>query len=113
MVMNSTSRIIRINCVLSVLVLLISVLPAAGAEEDALTIGVKSVKTTYLNPLTPVEREMLAITDLIYEPLIELNDYLEPEGCLVREWEKSDDGKKWIFTLRDGITFHDGSPLTA
>ncbi|MFI5382616.1 MAG: ABC transporter substrate-binding protein [Methanosarcina thermophila] len=33
--------------------------------------------------------------------------------CLASSWEVSNDGKKWTFTLRDGVRFHDGTPLTA
>jgi len=29
------------------------------------------------------------------------------------DWTVSDDGKTYIFTLRDGLTFHDGLPVTA
>ncbi|WP_417307832.1 ABC transporter substrate-binding protein [Devosia sp.] len=32
---------------------------------------------------------------------------------LATEWEVSDDGLSYTFTLRDDVTFHDGSPMTA
>ena len=32
---------------------------------------------------------------------------------LAEDVQVSDDGTVWTFTLRDGITFHDGEPLTA
>lgn len=32
---------------------------------------------------------------------------------LATSWERSGDGKVWTFRLRDGVTFHDGTPLTA
>lgn len=38
-------------------------------------------------------------------------DTIEPG--LATAWEKSDDGKVWTFHLRDGVTFHDGTPLTS
>lgn len=110
--MTSTGRTIRISALIAALVMALSVC-GAFAEEASMTIGVKSVTTVYLNPLIPVEREMISVTSLIYEPLFEINDHYDPEPCLVREWERSDDGKTWLFTLRDGITFHDGTPLTA
>ncbi|MFN4100600.1 MAG: ABC transporter substrate-binding protein [Pararhodobacter sp.] len=41
----------------------------------------------------------------------------DPEGrllpALATEWAVSEDGLSWRFTLREGVLFHDGSPLTA
>jgi peptide/nickel transport system substrate-binding protein len=39
------------------------------------------------------------------------NDILYPN--LVTEWEISDDGLEYTFHLRDGVTFHDGTPWNA
>jgi peptide/nickel transport system substrate-binding protein len=35
------------------------------------------------------------------------------EPALATRWAASKDGLVWSFTLRDGVRFHDGSPLTA
>ncbi len=32
---------------------------------------------------------------------------------LAESWEVSDDGLVWTFKIREGVTFHDGTPLTA
>jgi len=31
---------------------------------------------------------------------------------LAKDWQVSDDGLQWSLSLRDGVTFHDGEPLT-
>lgn len=52
------------------------------------------------------------VCDLIFEPLIKLNE----EGEFIPNlatWEVSEDHKTYTFTLKDGITFSDGSPMTA
>ncbi len=35
------------------------------------------------------------------------------EGDLATDWSVSDDGLEWTFTLRQGVTFHNGDPFTA
>ncbi len=53
------------------------------------------------------------INSLITDPLV----ILSPDGTyipgLATDWSVSDDGKTWTFTLRDGVTFHDGEPFNA
>ena len=48
----------------------------------------------------------------IYEPLLTEKDG-EPAPGLVESWEYNDDGTAVTFTLRDGLTFHDGSTVDA
>lgn len=40
-------------------------------------------------------------------------NYPDIEGDLAEDWSVSDDGLTYTFKLRDGITFHDGTPLTS
>lgn len=49
----------------------------------------------------------------IYDTLTEI----APDGLLRGElatgWHSTDDARTWTFNLREGVAFHDGSPLTA
>jgi peptide/nickel transport system substrate-binding protein len=36
-----------------------------------------------------------------------------PVPLLAESWDASDDVKQWSFKIRQGVTFHDGKPLTA
>ena len=38
---------------------------------------------------------------------------MSPAAGLATEWETSDDGLTWTFTMRDDVTWSDGEPLTA
>lgn len=49
----------------------------------------------------------------VYEGLVMLNRHGEITPGLAESWEVSEDGLSWTFTLREGVTFHDGSTFTA
>ncbi|ANG62777.1 ABC transporter substrate-binding protein [Marinobacterium aestuarii] len=49
----------------------------------------------------------------IGETLVEVNDQGKPRPGLAESWTISDDQLSWRFTVRQGVRFHDGSPLTA
>ncbi len=55
-------------------------------------------------------RNMLENT---YEGLVRFDSSLQVLPALAESWETSEDGLAWTFHLRPGVTFHDGSPLTA
>ena len=48
----------------------------------------------------------------VLEGLVRLNRDGEIVPALAESWEVSDDGLTWRFALREGVLFHDGSPLT-
>ncbi len=50
---------------------------------------------------------------LVHDTLFAVNDRWEPQPQMVERWTQSPDGRDWTFTLRDGLAFHDGSPVTA
>ena len=50
---------------------------------------------------------------LIYDTLIALDEKLQPQPQMLEKWEISDDGLTYTFTLRDGLRWHDGSPVTS
>jgi peptide/nickel transport system substrate-binding protein len=49
----------------------------------------------------------------MYDRLLTLNDAEELQPALVTEWEVSEDGLEYALTLREGVTFHDGTPFNA
>src|SRR5699024_8900678 len=48
----------------------------------------------------------------IYETLVYLDGDMEVQPRLATEWEEVDD-TTWEFTLKEGVTFHDGSEFNA
>ncbi|MFC7704251.1 ABC transporter substrate-binding protein [Plastorhodobacter daqingensis] len=49
---------------------------------------------------------------MIYDVLVAVDENFEPQPQMA-EWEISDDGLTYTFTLREGLLFHDGAPVTA
>ena len=50
---------------------------------------------------------------MVYDTLFALDDKLEVKPQMVDKWEVSPDKLTWTFTLRDGLEWHDGKPVTA
>lgn len=50
---------------------------------------------------------------MVYDTLFALDDKLQVKPQMVDKWERSADGRVYTFTLRAGLQFHDGSPVTA
>jgi len=49
----------------------------------------------------------------VYEALFQLTDAGTVEPALSADYSVSEDGLTYTFTLKDGVTFHSGEPLTA
>jgi peptide/nickel transport system substrate-binding protein len=49
---------------------------------------------------------------LIYDQLFALDENLKPQPQMVDSWTVSDDKLTWTFTLRDGLKWHNGTPVT-
>ena len=50
---------------------------------------------------------------LIYDTLFAMDENFKPQPQMVDTWNVSDDRMTWTFTLRDGLKFHDGAPVTS
>ncbi len=84
---------------------------SGGGEEPAAADNAIS-KDVLLDPANATDADSLLVVEYLYEGLVKLDaDGLVP--ALAESWEVSDDGLDYIFTLRQGVTFHDGTPFNA
>lgn len=93
-----------------------SATPAPVAEEPLAggTLRVALGATTEdLNPLTNQDRDTRNVLALVYEPLVELDEAQQPAPCLAESWSADAENHTLTFTLRRGVSFHDGSALSA
>ncbi len=85
-----------------------------SAAQDSLVIAVDAdVDTLHASDFsTTVEMDVL---NQIYDTLMYMNPdgAHEPEPRIAESYEISEDGTAYTFHLRDDVTFHDGTPLTA
>lgn len=84
-----------------------------GQQGGTILIGTLGEAQT-INPILANESEGQWRAKMLFDEFIELDpETLEPRANLAREWDISDDGTVYTFTLQDNIMFSDGEPLTA
>ncbi|MBI4593403.1 MAG: hypothetical protein HY728_04250 [Candidatus Rokubacteria bacterium] len=85
--------------------------PPAGRRE--LRVGVVGVPAG-LEPVTALDGTAALIARQVFDTLVVYRDgSTDVAPALAARWSVSRDGLVWSFTLREGVRFHDGTPLTA
>lgn len=88
---------------------------AAPSAGGILTAGIQTGDANSgLDPLNMLDLGTYSVCAMAFEYLVGL---AEDEGIgatgLATEWTPNDDGSAWTFTLREGVTWQDGSPFTS
>lgn len=76
-----------------------------------LLIGYVAQAGASLNPFLCNEWDLVSLNQLVFESVVTLDENQKPAPMLADNWTHQD--TLWTFTLRSGITFHNGAPLTA
>ena len=85
----------------------------AQTPADVLIVG-QIAEPKSLDPAAVTAVNDFRILVNLYEGLTRYKDgTLQPEPALATDWEISEDGTVYTFTLREGVTFHDGTPFNA
>ena len=83
------------------------------ATESTLIFG-RGGDSITLDPAHIEDGESAKVCDMIYDTLIQYReDTTDLEPALAESWTRSPDGLVWTFHLRQGVQFHDGTPLNA
>jgi peptide/nickel transport system substrate-binding protein len=82
--------------------------PAAGSGSDIVAVA-------YSNPRSREDGDALEVLVGFFadERLVALGRDGRPEPRLAERWEMSPDGLTWHFTLRRGLVFQNGQPITS
>lgn len=66
-----------------------------------------------LDPHVATAFSSFRVMEHIYEGLLRFDNQLQLQPALAESWTISSDGREYTFKLRQGVKFHDGTPLTA
>jgi peptide/nickel transport system substrate-binding protein len=83
---------------------------AASAEQRVL----KFVPQADLAAVDPVFTSAYVTRNhgyLVFDTLYGMDEHYRPQPQMVSGYTVDDDGKTWTFMLRDGLKFHDGTPV--
>ena len=78
-----------------------TLIAAIGGEPDQLDPHVTSAYFSF------------QVLENVFDTLVEPDDNLVMQPALAESWAVSEDLLTWSFKLREGVTFHDGSPFTS
>lgn len=91
-----------------------SVLRAQTTSTAAGTVRmVMSPALTVFDPVFSTSDAAMNHAYAIYDTLFSLDSKLVPQPQMVEKWGVSDDKSTYTFELRDGLSWHDGTPVTA
>jgi peptide/nickel transport system substrate-binding protein len=86
--------------------------PAIGANAKTL-IFVPQANLTSLDPVWTTATVTRNFSLMVYETLYGRDQAFNPQPLMVEGHTIDDDGKRWTMKLREGLVFHDGTPVLA
>jgi len=86
---------------------------SAIAQGVPLRVGLPSIPVV-LDPATALDGAVPFMARQVFDTLVQYREgSSDIEPGLATAWTVSRDGLAWTFRLRDGVRFHDGTPLTS
>jgi peptide/nickel transport system substrate-binding protein len=87
----------------------------AQRQRDTLVIGIDISDIVTLDPARIATYTAPMVMNAAYDTLVTMKpgSMIKIEPRMATAWERLDDGKRWRFTLRQGVKFASGNPVTA
>jgi len=93
---------------------LFGVYPALATQRPhyggTLRIAVREAPASF-DPATLASTGPAGLSSLVFETLVTLDDRGRPQPLLATAWQSDPGNQRWRFSLRSGVSFHDGAPL--
>lgn len=83
----------------------------SGEIEQILRVNISEPKT--LDPNLAWDIAEFKILNHLFEPLVRLDENMQPLPGAAESWEHNEDYTVWTFHLRDGLTWSNGDSVTA
>jgi peptide/nickel transport system substrate-binding protein len=84
-----------------------------GSASGGELVAALSAEPDQLDPHKTTAYASFQVLENVYDTLVQPDENLDMAPALAESWETSDDQLTWTFTLREGVTFHNGDELTA
>jgi len=91
---------------------LAAVLSVAAASAQTLRVVMHS-DVKFLDPIWSGAYITRNYGYMVYDTLFAMDEKFQVKPQMVDTWSTSDDGLTWTFKLRDGLEWHDGTPVTS
>lgn len=82
-----------------------------GTDKTSLTVA-ESAAIEPLDPTAANTLQAFRMFNCVFSTLVDFDENEKMYGDLADEWDVSDDQLTYTFHIRDGVTFHDGTPLS-
>ncbi|MEZ0167953.1 ABC transporter substrate-binding protein [Microvirga sp. TS319] len=110
--LSKVERVARYKALGASAALSVALLVAMPVHAQTIT----AVMQSGLRVMDPVVSTAFITRDhgyMIYDTLLGMNEAFEIKPQMAEKWEVSEDRKTYTFTLRDGLKWHDGAPVTS
>ena len=117
---------VKLFCILAILVAILTVLGMAALNREDLiddennneivteeTVSLVIIEPDYLNPLVSKNKYVQEVAGLVFEGLTEIDETLKPQPALAKAFVPDETLTSWNVSLRNDITFHDGTQFDA
>ena len=85
----------------------------SGDKPSGTFIVARTGDVDLMDPHKATAFQTFQALELIYDTLVEIDPEGEIQPGLAERWAYADGDRRLTFTLREGVTFHDGGPLTS